>query len=32
MGVRRKKIRKILTKVRGGGTAELQVEVGDGEI
>ena len=29
MGVRRKKIRRILTKLRGGGgTAELQVEVG----
>ena len=27
VGVGRKKIRRILTKVRGGGTAELQAEV-----
>ena len=32
VGVRRKKIRRILTKLRGGGTAELKVEVGDGEV
>ena len=28
----RKKIRRILTKLRGGGTAQLKVDVGDGEV
>ena len=31
MGVRRRKIRRILTKLRGG-RAELQVKVGDGKV